>query len=257
MGREGVPGPGEGHKDHLIIDRQPLPLRGGEQGWGKDNAAVGGRQLRWFWDILDGFIHPSAWKLRCFGDPLSGFIHPSAWKTRGEEVGASSSPIGLSSCCENPFFPAFCSSQSPSWCSALSTTQRGLLGIQSPGRKSPLLIPIPVSRDLLPPSQCPPFAPFLGFHPKPAGFTPQLWLCVRAELGGVWDHPDPARSGERGPRPAAGAAGPPAAPAWVEKARFGGFGSFSCSVPDKSPAGLQHPRCWGGSESIPGSGGVL
>lgn len=46
----GLDGSGEcsqprgGSKVHVIVDRQFLPLDGGEQGWGEDNAAVGGRQ---------------------------------------------------------------------------------------------------------------------------------------------------------------------------------------------------------------------
>lgn len=167
---------------------------------------------------------------------MGGFIHPSAWKTRGEEVGAPSSPVYLSSCSEDPFFPAFCSSQTLSWCSTLGTSQRGLLGIQSQGRKS-LLIPIPISRDFLPPSQPLPSAPFLGFHPKPAGFTPQLWLCVHAELGGFGIIPiPPGSSGTRqeqgkGPRAGRGSCRASGTPARVGKAGFEGFGSLSSSIP--------------------------
>lgn len=143
-----------------------------------------------------------------FWGTLGGFIRPSAWKTRGEEMGTPSSPMCLSPCSENPFFPAFCSSQSLPQCSALGTIQRGLLGIQSHGRKSPLLTRIPISRDLLPPPQCPPSAPFLSFSPQTRRIHPQLWLCVPAELGGFGIIPIPpgssCRRGERGPRPAPG-----------------------------------------------------
>lgn len=154
----------------------------------------------------------------------------------GEELGAPSSRVRLSSCSENPLFPGFCSSRALSRCSASA----GWLESSPAGEtESPPLIPAPGSRALRPPSRRPPRAPFPGFHPKPAAFIPRLRLWLRAELrAGFGDHPHPAGipreragSGEKGPP---GAAEPRAAAVWVGKAGFGPFFALR--------AGMNPPR---------------
>lgn len=169
-------------------------------------------------------------------------------------MGAPSSPICLSSCPENPFFSCVLQLSAPVL--VLSPRHSSAWAARNPPGENLCSSPFRSPGTPPPPSQRPPFAPFPGFHPKPAGFTPPaLALCPCPARGGVWDHPDPAGilrnapgAVKGAPGPAAGAAEPPAAPAWVGKAGLNlrDLGPFPAPSHDKSPAILRHPRCWGG-----------